>query len=236
MAKLKLELPDDAELKELQNAIAYEFKDKSLLKLALIHKSAGEGRDNFECNERLEWLGDRVLGLLSAEFLYANHPTFEEGNLTKAFNKCVSGANCAVSARKINLQKLVVVSKSVMQNQGVNDNILADAYEALIGAIYLDGGKDYAWKLVELAIKTASEAPDDGKNYKSMLQEWLQKRGHDAPKYSVVNREGPDHAQVFTVEVTAIGQSLCAKAGSKQVAQQICAKEFYEKVIKNADK
>lgn len=234
MAKIKLELPDENELMGLQTAIGYEFKDKSLLKLALIHKSAGEGRDNFECNERLEWLGDRVLGILTAEYLYDNHPTFDEGNLTKTFNKCVSGANCAVSARKIALQKLVVVSKSVIQNQGVNDNILSDAYEALIGAVYLDGGKENAWKLVDLAIQAASEAPDDGRNYKSMIQEWLQKRGHEAPRYEVTNREGPDHAPIFTVEVSAIGQSVSAKAGSKQVAQQICAKEFYEKVIKNA--
>ena len=233
MAKYKINLPSKEKLSRLQQAIGYEFKDMSLLELALVHKSAGEGRENSPSNERLEWLGDRVLGLLTAEYLYADHPTFAEGVLTKHFNRCVSGTNCAHSAEKINLQECVIVSKSVAQHQGVNENILADAYEAVIGAVYLDGGKKNAWKLVKLAIDTAAQIPSDERNYKSLLQEWLQKRGFDAPKYEVVDRKGPDHAPVFTIEVSAMGQSVRADAGSKQHAQQIGAKEFYEKVIKH---
>jgi ribonuclease III len=219
----------DVELAKLEIAIGHKFADISLLRLATMHKSAGDGMAGFESNERLEWLGDRVLGLMSARHIYLNYPSIEEGGLTRLYNNIVNGTNCAEAARKIGLYKFMVVSKSIIDVKS-NDNILGDAYEAVIGAIYLDAGMAQCQKLIDLAIECAKTGGSGNRNYKSLLQEWAQKRKFDSPLYEIINREGPDHAPNFLVRVTIGDKSAEAHGSSKQSAEQIAAQTLYERV------
>lgn len=222
--------PND--LAQFEQEIGYKFKNKENLQLALIHKSAGEGMAGFKSNERLEWLGDRVLGLMSARFIYTNYPSIEEGGLTRLFNNVVNGTNCAEAARKIGLDKYMHVSKSIENVHG-NDNVLGDAYEALIGAIYLDGGMDACQKLIDLAIECAKTGGNSAKNYKSALQEWAQKRKFPSPAYEIISREGPDHAPNFLIKVCVDGKCAEANGSSKQAAEQIAAQILYERLSQN---
>lgn len=217
------------EFKALEAEIGYRFKDISLLQLALVHKSAGDGKSGFESNERLEWLGDRVLGLLVAKKIYDEYHSIEEGGLTRIYNNIVNGDNCAHAARSISLYKYVKVSKSIT-NLEHNDNVLGDAYEALIGAVYLDGGLQECGKLIERAITSSKEHQKGKHNYKSLLQEWAQKRGFEMPRYTLVSRTGPDHSPEFIIEVEVNNNSAQANGSSKQIAQQMAAELLYLKV------
>lgn len=219
----------DTNLKDLEAAIGYVFGDINLLKLALIHKSAGDGKTGFESNERLEWLGDRVLGLLVAKIIYHEYQTIEEGGLTRIYNNIVNGENCAHAARLIGLHHYIKVSKSIISVEH-NDNVLGDAYEAIIGATYLDGGLAACDKLISLAIESAKLRQSSNHNYKSLLQEWAQKRGFDMPKYHLIGREGPDHQPLFLMEVAIGNERAQASGSSKQIAQQLAAEILYSKV------
>ncbi len=216
-------------LTDLQTAIGYTFKNSEFLMLALIHKSAGDGKSGFESNERLEWLGDRVLGLLVARGIFDEYQTIEEGGLTRIYNNIVNGDNCAHAARSIGLHNYLKVSKSIL-NLETNDNVLGDAYEALIGAAYLDGGLHACTKLIELAVRSSKEHQKGKHNYKSLLQEWAQKRGFNMPEYSLISRAGPDHAPSFVIEVKVNDIAAQAKGASKQIAQQTAAELLYMKV------
>lgn len=216
-------------LTDLQTAIGYTFKNSEFLMLALIHKSAGDGKSGFESNERLEWLGDRVLGLLVARGIFDEYQTIEEGGLTRIYNNIVNGDNCAHAARSIGLHNYLKVSKSIL-NLETNDNVLGDAYEALIGAAYLDGGLLACTKLIELAVRSSKEHQKGKHNYKSLLQEWAQKRGFNMPEYSLISRAGPDHAPSFVIEVKVNDIAAQAKGASKQIAQQTAAELLYMKV------
>ncbi len=218
-----------AELSDLQSAISHEFSNLELLQLALVHKSAGEGKSGFESNERLEWLGDRVLGLLVAQKIYDNYPSVEEGELTRIYNNIVNGGNCAHAARAIGLYEYLKVSKSI-SNLKTNDNVLGDAYEALIGAAYLDGGKKACDFLIDLAINSSDKHQKGRHNYKSLLQEWAQKRGFEMPKYTLISREGPDHAPAFVMSVKVNESIAQASGASKQIAQQKAAEILYLEV------
>ncbi len=229
MAKFKANFQN---LDKLEEAICHNFKDKSLLMLALSHKSAGDGMTGFKSNERLEWLGDRVLGISAAEFIFNNYPSIEEGGMTRLFNNVVNGANCAEAARIIGVDKYMIVSKSI-ENIASNDSILGDAYEAIIGAIYIDGGKEACKKLIDLAIDCAKTGGSNNKNYKSMLQEWAQKRKYNSPHYEIISRTGPDHAPNFLVKVTIGDKEALANGSSKQAAEQVAAQTLYEKVSHN---
>lgn len=219
-------------LDTLEEAIGYKFKNIEFLALAIVHKSAGDGLSGFKSNERLEWLGDRVLGLSSAEFIFKNYPSIEEGGMTKLFNNVVNGTNCAEASRIIGLDKYMVVSKSI-ENVRSNDSVLGDAYEALIGAIYLDGGIENCKKLIELAIECAKTGGNSNKNYKSKLQEWAQKRKMAPPAYEIISRSGPDHAPNFLVKVTVGNIDAEANGSSKQSAEQLAAQALFEKVSHN---
>jgi ribonuclease-3 len=210
----------------LERRLGHTFKDQSLLMRALTHKSAGDGVRGFRHNERLEWLGDRVLGLAAAKRLHDAHPRAEEGELTRRFNAVVNGDNCAAAAKALELQELLAVSKSVGEPRGLSGtSILSDAFEAVLGALYLDGGPEACEAAVDLAweLAVADVAPTDAANPKSALQEWAQKRGRPAPIYETLSREGPDHAPVFTVRCHAVGRIVEASGGSKQAAERAAA-------------
>lgn len=224
--------PSEEELAQFETEIGHKFKNREHLALALVHKSAGEGRKGFVSNERMEWLGDRVLGFMSARFIYSNYPSIEEGGLTRLFNNIVNGTNCAEAARKIGLDKYLRVSKSIENVHG-NDNVLGDAYEAIIGAIFLDAGLEPCQKLIDLAIECAKTGGANARNYKSSLQEWAQKRKFPSPNYEILSREGPDHAPNFLIRVCVDGNCAEANGASKQAAEQIAAQLLYERLSQN---
>jgi ribonuclease III len=214
-----------AQVAALQARLGHAFKDQALLMRALTHKSAGDGVRGFAHNERLEWLGDRVLGLLAAERLFRMEPKAEEGELTRRFNAVVNGRTCAQAARDLGIDALVAVSKSVGgANVTRNDSILGDAFEAVLGALYLEGGFEAAHGAFEAAWAVGVGGDGRDKNPKSSLQEWAQKRGRPAPVYAVLRREGPDHAPLFEVEVRVAGRVAAAEGGSKQEAEERAAR------------
>ncbi|MGE4314079.1 MAG: ribonuclease III [Pseudobdellovibrionaceae bacterium] len=187
----------------LEEIIGYAFKDPALLTLALKHSSLEE-----ESYERLEFLGDRVLGLVIAETLLALFPDEPEGALAKRLNALVRRETLVMIAQDLTLSRFIQVSDTERTTGGhESENVQADCVESLIGAVYLDGGftsaHAFVKRLYEGRIDQNSAVPQDPK---TSLQEWAQGRGLPVPDYEVIQREGPDHAPVFTVEVRVQGQ------------------------------
>lgn len=196
-------------------------RDPEVFAQALTHGSSGKAD-----YQRLEFLGDRVLGLVIAGELYARYPNAPEGELSSRYNALVSGEACAVIARQLDLPELVELGPQAVGDGGrYSDNIAADVTEALIGALYLDGGMDAARRFIlaqwEAMIAGQRAAP---KHPKAALQEWALARGRKPPEYSVISREGPDHAPRFTVRA-AIGKlaEATAQGSSKQAAEKDAA-------------
>ena len=213
--------------------IGHDFRDPALLDRALTHRSSAEsGRGGLRSNERLEFLGDRVLGLLVAEWLSEKFPQEREGALGRRLSVLVSATACAEVAEALGLGPALKVEKAGGK-AGLRDglNVLADATEAVIGAIYLDAGLDAARRFVraEWAARIAAD-PTPPVNAKSRLQEYLLGRGQPLPQYEVLSAEGPDHRPLFTVEVTAEGRSARATGESKQAAQQAAAETWLAEV------
>lgn len=217
-------------LRPLAELLGHDFADPRLLQLALIHGSAqrrrrGEGGDY----QRLEFVGDRVLGLIVAERLYRDFPDEQEGALAKRFAMLVRREALAEVARDIDLGPFISLSKAE-EEVGGRDNpaILADCCEALIGALFIDGGLAPARGFVERHWQALIEAdlrpPEEAK---TALQEWAQARGLPLPLYSEVARSGPDHEPLFTVEVGVEGQPSARGSGrSKRLAEQAAAAEL----------
>jgi ribonuclease III len=213
-----------ARLAALERQLGHVFSDRSLLERALTHKSRGDGQRGFAHNERLEWLGDRVLGLLAAERLFSDNQGAEEGELTRRFNAIVSGKNCAEAARELGIADILILSRG-LTTQAVleNDSILGDAFEAIMAALWLDGGRAATAGLFDVVWQAGTRTQDHQRNPKSALQEWAQKRGLSPPHYVVLERDGPDHAPRFVVKVEAGGQSAQAEGSSKQNAERAAA-------------
>lgn len=210
-----------ASLDAFEGRLGYQFKDRALLERALTHKSRGDGQRGFAHNERLEWLGDRVLGLLAAERLFAENTGAEEGELTRRFNAIVSGKNCADAARALDVASVLNLSRGFSPEAvQENDSILGDAFEAIMAALWLDGGRDGATVLFAVAWDEGNSSQDDHRNPKSALQEWAQKKGLPPPTYHVLERDGPDHAPRFVVQVEAGGKKAQAEGSSKQNAER----------------
>ncbi len=213
--------------KGLETAIGYRFKSTPLLELALTHASVRGGAKAARYdNERLEFLGDRVLGLSIAEVLNETYPEESEGDLAKRFNRLVKGQTCALVARRIGLGPHLIVSDSEAGSGGrEKDTILADAVEALLGAVFLDGGYEKARAVVRLLWQTNDlDLPHVAADPKSMLQEWAQGQGLALPEYVEIARKGPDHAPRFTSEVRIAGRPPARGEGaSKRAAEQAAA-------------
>jgi ribonuclease-3 len=210
---------------ELEKAIGYRFKDRGLLQRALTHASARSGK-TLQDNERLEFLGDRVLGLVIAELLCETFPQASEGELARRFNRLVRGGTCALVGRQINLGTYLILSGSEAENGGRDkDTILADAVEALLGAVQLEAGYDAARMLVrKLWTPELDKLPVVAVDAKSALQEWAQGRGLDLPDYVEVERSGPDHAPRFISEVRIAGcKPARGEGSSKRAAEQSAA-------------
>ncbi|MBY0559080.1 ribonuclease III [Hyphomicrobium sp.] len=212
--------------KELETKLGYRFKDPALLERALTHASVRGGKVARFDNERLEFIGDRVLGLAIAEALNGQYPDASEGELARRYNRLVRGEACAKVARTIGLGDHLILSESEADSGGRNKTtILADAAEALLGAVFIDGGFEKARGVVHRLWREQSElVPEVSVDAKSALQEWAQGQGLALPRYTVVARNGPDHAPRFTAEVLIAGKAPAQGEGaSKRIAEQAAA-------------
>lgn len=218
--------------KDLEKKLGYRFKDVTLIERALTHASVRGGKADRDDNERLEFIGDRVLGLAIAEVLAAKYPDATEGELARRFNRLVRGEACARVARSIDLGAHLILSESEADSGGREKmTILADAVEAVLGAVFLDAGFDKARGVVRKLWQEPSDgAPEANVDAKSELQEWAQGQGLALPKYTVVSRKGPDHAPHFTAEVTIAGKPPARGEGaSKRIAEQDAASAFLKR-------
>ena len=212
----------------IETILGYEFSRPELLREAMTHRSAIHGRTRGKArdsNERMEFIGDRVLGLLIAEWLIERFPHEQEGELGRRLAHLVSQPVLAGVAEGIGLGEALSVSPGEAR-AGVRRRatVLADALEAALGALYLDGGIDRARSFVRRAWDDAMNAhPAPPKDAKTALQEWVQARGMGLPHYSVVSRAGPPHAPEFVVGVTVGELTGTGTAGSKRAAEQLAA-------------
>jgi ribonuclease III len=213
-------------LRDLEARVGYTFKDRALFKKALTHASVRQASAKRRDNERLEFLGDRVLGLAIAELLSEVYPSASEGELARLFNRLVRGGTCAEVARTLDLGPALVLSESEAGSGGRDkETILADACEALLAAVFLEAGYDKAREVVRLHWMPKLERdPATAPDAKSALQEWAQGQGLELPSYIEVAREGPDHAPRFTSEVRIKGRKPARGEGaSKRAAEQAAA-------------
>ena len=216
-------------IRSFEQRLGYQFSDVSLLIEALTHSSiASESRKD---NQRMEFLGDRVLGLVMAEALLEIDQLAPEGTLAPRFNALVRKEACAEVARHIDLGGVLKIGRSEMLSGGrKKDALLGDGMEAVIAAIYKDGGFEVAKKTItELWGDRIKNGKGDARDAKTMLQEWAQARGQNPPKYKVMSQSGPDHAPEFLVKVLLeSGETADAGAGSKRLAEQMAAKSLLQ--------
>jgi ribonuclease-3 len=224
--------------KILETIIASPIHNEVLFATALTHRSAIDflDKEKFVSNERLEFLGDAVLDLVIAEHVYKLYPNFNEGALTKLRSQLVNAKILAHYAKQFNLGSVLIVSDSAEQN-GVRESetALADAFEALIGAVYLDSGYDKARTFLESTMLKHTNFDaliDSDQNFKSALLEYAQGERLMLPYYFVISEEGPPHKRVFTVGVRLGDEILGEGTGkSKKSAEQLAAKEAFTKLV-----
>lgn len=213
----------------LQKAIGYQFTDQELFHRSLTHSSR-VGERSFE---RLEFLGDRVLGLTLADALFRKFGDADEGELAPRFNQLVRKEACAEVARSIDLGDALFLSRSEDSHGGRKKTaILGDAMEAIIAAVHLEGGYDIARQMILRLWQPLLERADDPtQDPKSSLQEWSQGNNLGIPDYDTIDRTGPDHAPQFTVQVKIGGKNTAeGKGSSKQSAEQVAAKALLDKL------
>lgn len=220
------------DINELQQKLGYKFKDESLLLRALSHSSYFN-ENHSTCkgsNERLEFLGDSVLGFITAETFFQNYTDFPEGDLTKLRAAMVCEKSLASFAREIQLGKYLMLGKGEVVTGGrERPSIQADAFEAVIAAIYLDGGMDEAKKFVLKYIDEAIRKHRSVKDYKTMLQEVVQRNPGEVVEYVLAGESGPDHDKRFEVEVHLNSNVIGRGVGrSKKRAEQEAAREALE--------
>jgi ribonuclease-3 len=226
------------EFEELQERIGYRFRDRGLLEHALTHKSraAEDASGGVADNESLEFLGDAVLGLVVAEMLFRKYPHYNEGQKSKIKASVVSTQALARRAEQIQLGDHLLLGRGEEKTGGrFKQALLADGYEALIAALYLDGGLAAAAGFLERelteAIESGAGEPVVGQDYKSALQERLQALGRPLPEYRVAAESGPDHRKEFTIAVVVAGDVLGTASGkAKKEAEQEAARLALERL------
>jgi ribonuclease-3 len=227
-------------LEEAQSVLGYRFKDISLLDTALTHASIADAR--LASNERLEFLGDAVLGMLVCDYLYRNFPHLLEGDLTKIKSAAVSRRMCARIATELGLDRLLLLGKGMMTRAALPPSLSAAVLESVIGAIHLDSGTDAARDFImPLLAPHIDQAASSGhqQNFKSVLQQFAQRRHECAPVYVLLDEKGPDHAKCFEicVEIASRRFSSCW-AQSKKQAEQLAALRALEElglIVRGAD-
>lgn len=220
-------------MKELESKIDYKFKNKSYLATALTHSSyANESKGSVKSNERLEFLGDAVLSIIVSDYIFKNCPSLPEGELTKMRASLVCEKSLKEFAKKLNLGKYLMLSHGEKRSNGnQRSSILADAFEALLAAIYLDAGidkaREFVLKFIEPIIK--NPRPKLFNDYKTSLQEIVQKNPQEKLEYVLIKETGPDHNKHFVVEVH-LNSNVIGKGGgkSKKEAEQQAARVALE--------
>ena len=223
-------------IKELETAIGYRFHNISLLQNALAHSSYANERwhNSLMSNERLEFLGDSVLGMLVAEYLYRTFPDRPEGELTRMRADMVCEKTLAAVANGLGLGTHLLLGKGEEQGGGRGrESILADAVESVIAACYLDGGMDAARAFVEkFILVNVPVAKFHNRDYKTALQELVQQKKNQILAYTLVGESGPDHDKQFVVELTLNGEAIGKGIGSsKKRAEQDAARDALEKLF-----
>lgn len=225
----------------MERILLHHFRKPELLHRALTHRSSlpETGADPLDANERLELLGDAVLDLIVVEGLWRRYPYHREGDLSKLKAMLVSGEALHRVAEELHLGGYILMSESEARNGGRRrSSILEDTFEALIAALYLDGGMPVARRFVERHVLSRAEGLTTGRvdiNYKSQLLEFAQGRGLPAPSYQTVAERGPDHLKEFEVEVVVGGRHVgMGFGGSKKAAQQIAARDALSRVAELA--
>ena len=219
------EAEQQAKLALCESIIGYQFQEQSLLLSALTHASGAQHR--LVSNERLEFLGDAILGGIVCELLYLRFPDYLEGDLTKIKSIVVSRVSCAKLSESLGFQECLILGKGMAQNSNLPASLLADVFEALVAAIYLDGGAAEVRRFVEATIGPEIELAEAGElegNYKSQLQQLAQREFGSTPVYQLLDEKGPDHAKCFQVAAQVGGHRYGPAWGrNKKEAEQRAA-------------
>jgi len=221
---------------DCESVLNYHFENPALLKAALTHTSGADCRA--ASNERMEFLGDSVLGLVTCEALHARFPDFQEGDLTKVKSVVVSRKTCSQFSRALGLHRFLVLGKGLSNNNEVPANILADVFEALVAAIFLDGGyaaaKSFVLRMIAPEIEAVA-ADAVGNNAKSQLQTHAQRHHAETPRYVVLDEQGPDHDKCFKVAAEIAGRRFVAVWGrNKKDAELLAAKNAMAELLGQA--
>ena len=231
------------ELAQFEEALGHRFAHAEILEQALTHRSARqrEGNPPAEDNDRLEFFGDRVLGLVVSEFLLKTYPDWDAGMLSKAHSRLVSGISVRTAAENIGLGRYLRLGRGEELTGGrEKQSLLADGYEAVIAAIYLDAGLSAAAQFIQrtLVVPAMERAagPLHVSDHKSALQEWVQQHGRGRVDYRVRRESGPDHQKLFEVEAWLEGKRLSASEGrSKKEAEQAAARQALAGLVASAE-
>lgn len=217
----------------LEEKLGYTFQSPELLENALTHSScANESRGRLQSNERLEFLGDSILGMVVADHLYRNHPDLPEGELTRTRSALVCEESLVEVAQALGLGEYLKLGKGEEAGGGrERPSIIADAVEAVLAAVYLDGGIGSARKLIQKFILDREAEKSASRDYKTALQELVQRESGQVLGYQLIGAEGPDHAKIFSVEVDLNGIPIGQGRGrSKKEAEQNAARAAIEKL------
>lgn len=213
------------DLEACEAILEYTFRDQGLLLAALTHASGAEHR--LASNERMEFLGDAILGMVVCDALYERFPDFLEGDLTKLKSVVVSRNTCAKISERLDLEPFLILGKGMLTSPNVPSSVLSDVFEAIVAAIYLDGGIKEAERFIlrhadpEIELAAASGA---GGNYKSQLQQLAQRDAGMTPNYQLLDEQGPDHSKCFLIAVQIAGRRFTGAWGrSKKESEQRAA-------------
>jgi ribonuclease-3 len=229
-------IPEKNTLDDLESRIGYQFTDRELLTEAITHPSRA-GETNARSNQRLEFLGDAVLDLLLAQELLLQHPSWDEGRLSRSRASLVSGRALASLAAELSLGDWVRLGRGERTaDESISPSILADAYEALMGAVFLDGGDDAARQVVAAHFAgRLEEVTSSDRDSKTALQELTQKKYAELPTYETIKVSGPDHARVYEVEVIVQARSMANGSGrSRRAAEQDAAECALERLSRES--
>ena len=218
-------------MESLEAKLGYTFQNRALLENALTHSSfANENRDALGSNERLEFLGDSILGMVTADFLYAEHPDLPEGDLTRTRAALVCEESLVEVAEAWDLGAYLRLGRGEETGGGrERPSIRADAVEAVLAAVYLDGGLDQCRGIIRRFILDKEKEKGASRDYKTTLQELVQREAGQVLNYRLTGESGPDHAKTFTVEVSLNGKAVGQGTGhSKKEAEQMAAKAAIE--------
>jgi len=219
-------------LERCQRRIGYKFRDKALLRAALTHASGAEHR--LASNERLEFLGDAILGAVVCELLYHQYPDYLEGDLTKIKSIVVSRQTCAKISEALGMQEFLILGKGMTTHPDVPPSLLADVFESLVAAIYLDGGEAAAREFIEKYIGPEVELAAGGElggNYKSLLQQLAQREHGTTPSYQLLDEKGPDHSKCFKIAAQLGSARYQAAWGrNKKEAEQRAARNALSEI------